>query len=71
MTERRKSSRRAQGPREAWFEALRDDLCAAFEQLELDLPAGAPLAGASRRPVRAHALDAAPITPAQPVAAAS
>ena len=26
----------------AWFEALRDDLCAAFEGLEADLPAGAP-----------------------------
>jgi coproporphyrinogen III oxidase len=29
----------------AWFETLRDDLCAAFERLEADLPAGAPLAG--------------------------
>jgi len=28
-----------------WFEALRDDLCLAFERLEADLPAGAPLAG--------------------------
>jgi coproporphyrinogen III oxidase len=26
----------------AWFEALRNDLCAAFEHLEADLPAGAP-----------------------------
>ena len=29
----------------AWFETLRDDLCAAFELLEADLPTGAPLAG--------------------------
>jgi coproporphyrinogen III oxidase len=26
----------------AWFERLRDDLCAAFEQIEADLPADAP-----------------------------
>ena len=29
---------------QAWFETLRDDLCAAFERLEADLPAGAPRA---------------------------
>jgi coproporphyrinogen III oxidase len=33
-----------------WFETLRDDLCAAFEALEVDLPAGAPLA--DRAPAR-------------------
>jgi coproporphyrinogen III oxidase len=27
----------------AWFERLRDDLCAAFERVEADLPAGAPM----------------------------
>src|SRR2546430_11678803 len=29
---------------QAWFEAWRDDICAAFEALEADLPAHAPLA---------------------------
>lgn len=29
----------------AWFEQLRDDICAAFEALEATLPSGAPLSG--------------------------
>jgi coproporphyrinogen III oxidase len=28
---------------QAWFEALRDDLCAAFERVEAELPASAPM----------------------------
>ena len=33
-----------------WFEALRDELCAAFERMEADLPTGAPLG--DRAPAR-------------------
>jgi coproporphyrinogen III oxidase len=40
--ERRKATARA------WFEALRDDICAAFERLEDDLPEGLPESGLTR-----------------------
>ena len=42
----------------AWFEHLRDDICAAFETVEDALPAGAPLADRAGRPLQAHALAA-------------
>jgi coproporphyrinogen III oxidase len=35
--------RERQQQAQAWFERLRDDLCAAFEAVEAGLPAGAPL----------------------------
>ena len=41
LTEARKARARA------WFERLRDDVCAAFESIEDDLPHGAPLADRS------------------------
>jgi coproporphyrinogen III oxidase len=36
--------RQRQEEAQAWFERLRDDLCAAFEAVEAQLPVGAPLA---------------------------
>ena len=42
MTQLPRDIDRWRGEARAWFERLRDDLCAAFEQLEADLPAGAP-----------------------------
>jgi coproporphyrinogen III oxidase len=41
---------RRQSEARAWFERLRDDICAAFERLEDDLPAAAPMA--DRAPAR-------------------
>ena len=35
-----------------WFEALRDEICAAFEALEAELPAAAPMADGARTPGR-------------------
>ncbi len=40
----------------AWFEALRDDICAAFEKLEDDAPAS--LYPGRRRALRAHPMGA-------------
>ena len=55
---------------QAWFEALRDDLCAAFERVEAELPATAPLGDRPAGTLRAHAVDAHRPRPARPAAAA-
>jgi coproporphyrinogen III oxidase len=44
MSDRHNSLEERQRQAQAWFERLRDDLCTAFEKVEADLPAGAPLA---------------------------
>ena len=44
--------------RATWFEALRDDICAAFEALEDTLPANAPFADRSGWPLRPYAMAA-------------
>ena len=51
----------------AWFEALRDDICAAFEQLEDDAPAS--LYPGERRPFRRAPPGTAPTIAASPAAA--
>jgi coproporphyrinogen III oxidase len=43
MTDAARSLSVRQQQAQAWFEALRNDLCAAFEQVETDLPPGSPL----------------------------
>jgi coproporphyrinogen III oxidase len=44
MSEAASAMRERQEQAQAWFARLRDDLCAAFEAAEAQLPAGAPLA---------------------------
>jgi coproporphyrinogen III oxidase len=44
MSESPPTLRQRQEQAQAWFDRLRDDLCAAIEKVEADLPAGAPLA---------------------------
>ena len=53
----------------AWFERLRDDICAALEELESALPAKAPLGDRAPAVSRAR-LGNAQIIPAVPAAAA-
>jgi coproporphyrinogen III oxidase len=43
MTQLSRNIGQWRGDARAWFERLRDDLCAAFERIEADLPGGAPL----------------------------
>ena len=43
----------------AWFETLRDDLCAAFEAVEADLPAGSSASPGPGRTTRVRRAAAA------------
>ena len=60
-------ARRARG----WFEALRDDICGAFETLEDDLPDGLPESAHDAAAVSCARPGTAPITPAEKAVAAS
>ena len=44
------------GRARAWFEALRDTICAGFEKIEDDV--SGPQSSLAARPLRAHALAA-------------
>ena len=41
----------------AWFESLRDDICAALEAVEAGLPRRRAVRGSYRGAVRSHALE--------------